>query len=321
MNRGEIIIYQSSDGSTNLDVRLENENVWLTQAQMMDLFGRDRTVITRHINNIFKEGELEEKSNVHFLHIAHSDKPVKLYNLDVIISVGYRVKSQRGTQFRIWANKILRKYLIKGYVINDELKLKQYDELKQTVKLLSNVIQQKELSADEASGLLQVITDYTYALEILDKYDYQSLELDNTTIKKPFRATYENAMEAIDILRRKFGSSGLFGNEKDKSFQSSVNTIYQTFDGKELYPSVEEKSAMLLYLVVKNHSFSDGNKRIAAFLFLWFLESNGILYKSDGTKLIENNALVALTLMIAESRTEEKNIMVKVIVNLINRNN
>jgi len=246
-----------------------------------------------------------------------------LYNLDVIISVGYRVKSQRGTEFRIWTNKILKDYIIKGYAVNNELKLQQYEELKQTVKLLSNVIQNKEikLSADEAKGLLKVITDYTYALNTLDKYDYQSLAIEETTEKSQFRATYENATEAIDTLRKKFGSNHLFGNEKDQSFDSSINTIYQTFDCKELYPSVEEKAAMLLYLVTKNHSFSDGNKRIAAFLFLWFLQNNGILYKENEQKLIENNTLVALTLMIAESRTEEKDMIVKVVVNLINKNN
>ena len=249
------------------------------------------------------------------------ERQVEYYNLDMVLSVGYRVKSNRGIQFRIWANKILKEYLVKGYAVNERIKLEQFSDLKQTVKLLSNVIQQKELSFDEATGLLQVISDYTYALDTLDKYDYQTLEIDNTTSVEPFRATYENAIEAIDTLRRKFGSSGLFGNEKDESFQSSIRTIYQTFDGNELYPSIEEKASMLLYLVIKNHSFSDGNKRISAFLFLWFLEKNNILYKEDGSKLIENNTLVALTLMIAESRTEEKDVMVKVVVNLINRNN
>jgi len=193
--------------------------------------------------------------------------------------------------------------------------------LKQTVKLLSNVLNSQSLTADEATGLLKVITDYTYALDTLDRYDYQSLEINETTKKISFQATYDNAMEAIDTLRRKFGSGGLFGNEKDSSFQSSINTIYQTFDGKDLYPSIEEKAAMLLYLIVKNHSFSDGNKRIAAFLFLWFLEKNDILYKVGGSRLVENNTLVALTLMIAESKTEEMDMMIKVVVNLINRNN
>lgn len=195
------------------------------------------------------------------------------------------------------------------------------DDLKKTVQLLSNVIANKELTIDEANGLLHVITDYTYALDTLDKYDYQQLEVEATTHKEAFRATYSNAMEAISLLQHKFDSSDLFGNEKDHSFKSSINTIYQTFGGEELYPSVEEKAAMRFYLVVKNHSFSDGNKRIAAFLFLWFLENNHVLYKEDGSRLIGNNTLVALTLMIAESRTEEKDVMVKVVINLINKNN
>ncbi len=327
MNKGEIIIYQSPDGNTLLDVKLEQDTVWLDQYQMAELFETDRTSINRHIKNIYKAEELEERSTCAKIAQVQTEgnrnvtRKIAYYNLDMVISVGYRVNSKRGTQFRIWANNVLRNYLIQGYVVNEKIKSQQYNDLKNTVKILSNVIQNKELSADEATGLLQVISDYTYALDTLDKYDYQTLEIDNTTGIEPFRATYENAIEAIDILRRKFSSGGLFGNEKDESFKSSINTIYQTFDGKELYPSIEEKASMLLYLVIKNHSFSDGNKRIGAFLFLWFLEKNGILYKADGSKLIENNTLVALTLMIAESRTEEKDVMVKVIVNLINRNN
>jgi len=324
MNKGEIIMYQTPDGVTNLDVRLENETIWLTQAQMVMLFGRDQSVISKHIRNIFRENELNKNSvYAKFAYTATDGKTydVEHYNLDVIISVGYRVKSQMGTQFRIWANKVLKEYIIKGYAIDQRVRVEQLKDLKQTVQLLSNVLHIHSLNADEATGLLKVITDYTYALDTLDRYDYQSLEIVETTKETPFRATYESAMDAIDTLRQKFGSGALFGNEKDQSFQSSINTIYQTFDGKDLYPSIEEKAAMLLYLVVKNHSFSDGNKRIAAFLFLWFLEKNGILYKPNGLRLIENNALVALTLMIAESRSEEKDIMTKVVVNLINKNN
>jgi prophage maintenance system killer protein/phage regulator Rha-like protein len=325
MNKGEIIIYQTPDGVTNLDVRLENETIWLTQAQIAKLFGTMRPAITKHLNNIYKSGELEEISTCSILEHMGNDArqayQTKYYNLDAILSVGYRVNSKNATRFLIWANKILKEYIIKGYVIDQRVKVKQYEELKQTVKLLSNVLDAHSLTADEATGLLNVITDYTYALDTLDKYDYQSLEINETTKETTFRATYQHAMEAIDTLREKFGSGALFGNEKDQSFQSSINTIYQTFDSKDLYPSVEEKAAMLLYLVVKNHSFSDGNKRIAAFLFLWFLEKNAILYKANGSRLIENNALVALTLMIAESRAEEKDTMVKVVVNLINRNN
>ena len=324
MKTGEIILYQMPNGSANLDVRLENETVWLNQKQIAELFGTKRPAITKHLRNIFNSNELDENSVSSILeHTAEDGKnyQTRFYNLDAIISVGYRVNSQQATQFRIWANKILKEYLVKGYVVNEKIKLQQYTDLKQTVKLLSHVLESKELSADEATGLLQVISDYTYALDTLDRYDYQQLTVERTTEEEPFRATYETAMEAIRYLQDKFGDSGLFGNEKDESFKSSINTIYQTFDGQELYPSVEEKAAMLLYLVTKNHSFSDGNKRIAAFLFLWFLEKNGILYKPGGTKLIENNTLVALTLMIAESRTEEKDTIVKVVVNLINQNN
>ena len=327
MNKGEVIIYQTPDGNTQLDVQLEDETVWLSLNQISTLFERDKSVISRHIRNIYREQELEEKATVAKNATVQNEngrevlRQIEYYNLDVIISVGYRVKSQRGTQFRIWANNILKEYLIKGYAINQNAKNEQLENLKKTVKLLSNVIVSKALSADEATGLLRVITDYTYALDTLDRYDYQKLEIEKTTVDEPFKANYDNAMEAIYVLRDKFGSGGLFGNEKDQSFKSSISTIYQTFGGEELYPSIEEKAAMLLYLVTKNHSFSDGNKRIAAFLFLWFLEKNDILYKSDSTRLIENNTLVALTLMIAESRTEEKDIMVKIIVNLINQNN
>ena len=332
MNESEIILFKTEDSDISIDVLIENETVWLTQKQMGILFEKDRRTIGEHIKNVFKEGELEEKVVCrNFRHTTQHGAitgktqtlDVQFFNLDVIISVGYRVKSKRGTEFRIWATQRLKDYILKGYAVNEKLKLQQYNELKQTVKLLSNVIQNKEieLSADEAKGLLKVIADYTYALDTLDKYDYQSLAIEKTTEKSTFRATYESAMKAIDTLRKKIGSNNLFGNEKDQSFDSSINTIYQTFDGKELYPSIEEKAAMLLYLVTKNHSFSDGNKRIAAFLFLWFLQNNGILYKENGQKLIENNTLVALTLMIAESRTEEKDMIVKVVINLINKNN
>ena len=322
-NRGNIVIYQTKDGKTTIDVKLENETVWLNRQQMAELFDRDIKTIGKHINNAKKE-ELEGIPVVaKFATTALDGKSyqVEYYNIEMITSVGYRVKSQRGTQFRIWANKVLKDYLIKGYAINQQVKAAQLEDLKSTVRLLSNVIEHKQLTLDEANGLLRVITDYTYGLDTLDKYDYQQLEVNSTTLARKFHATYEEAMEAIHLLQEKFGSSDLFGNEKDQSFKSSINTIYQTFGGEELYPSVEEKAAMLFYLVVKNHSFSDGNKRIAAFLFLWFLEKNGILYKSDGSKLIGNNTLVALTLMIAESRTEEKDVVVKVVINLINKNN
>ncbi len=321
MNNCPIVLYTAPDGTTQLDVKLENETVWLSVNQMSVLFDKEASNIRRHVLNVFKEGELERESNVHFLHVPFSDKPVPFYSLDVIISVGYRVKSQRGVQFRIWANKVLKQYLVKGYAI-DQRRLDHYNELKDVVKLMSRAISlQDKVTNEEFGGLFNVIGDYVYALDTLDRYDYQELAVDKTTKDEPFHATYDNAMEAINGLKEKFGGSALFANEKDDSFKSSIGQIYQTFDGEELYPSVEEKAAMLLYLVVKNHSFSDGNKRIAAMLFLWFLSKNGILYAPDGHKRIADNTLVALTLMIAESRTEEKDVMVKVVVNLINQEN
>lgn len=317
-----IEIYRSQDGSIQLNVKLENETVWLSANQMAILFDRDAKTIRKHINNVFADGELVKESNTHFLRVANSDKPVPFYNLDVIISVGYRVKSQQGVQFRRWATTILKQYLIKGYAINQQIKLERYNELKDVVRLMSRAIGlQEKVSSDEYDGLFNVISDYVYALDTLDHYDYQSLSISKTTKEEAFRATYDNAMEAINALKEKFGGSQWFANEKDDSFKSSIRQIYQTFGGEELYPSVEEKAAMLLYLVVKNHSFSDGNKRIAAMLFLWFLNNNKVLYAEDGHKRIADNTLVALTLMIAESRTEEKDVMVKVVVNLINKDN
>ena len=317
-----IEIYRSHDGSVQLNVKLENETVWLSVKQMTLLFDREESNIRRHIINIFREGELDKESNVHFLHVPNSDKPVPFYNLDVIISVGYRVKSVQGTRFRQWANSVLKQYLIKGYVINQQIKLDRYNELKDVVRLMARAIgMQEKVTNDEYGGLFNVISDYVYALDTLDHYDYQSLSIQQTTKEEPFRATYDNAMEAINALKDKFGGGQWFANEKDDSFKSSIGQIYQTFGGEELYPSVEEKAAMLLYLVVKNHSFSDGNKRIAAMLFLWFLNNNHVLYAEDGHKRIADNTLVALTLMIAESRTEEKDVMVKVVVNLINKEN
>ena len=324
-----IIIYQTEDGRTSLEVRLENENVWLTANQMAMLFGRDEKTVRKHINNAIREelsdavvvakfatttqhGAIEGKTQTH---------DVSYFNLDVIISVGYRVKSQNGVTFRRWANSVLKQYLVKGYAIHDRIRKKQIEELRQLVQMVGRTMSNQQLpDSIESQDLLDVVVDYTYALDTLDNYDYERLSISNTTKAEPFHATYESAMQEILRLRERFGSSDLFGHEKDGSFKSSIGQIYQTFDGIELYPSVEEKAAVLLYLVVKNHSFSDGNKRIAATLFLWFLNNNRILYNSDGSKRIADATLVALTLMIAESRSEEKDVMVKVVVNLINRN-
>ncbi len=324
----KIVIYQTEDGQTQIDVRLENDTVWLTQAQMVELFQTTKQNVSLHLNNLYKEGELEKEGTVkEYLTVQQEgrrkvSRRVKYYDLDVIISVGYRVHSKRGTAFRIWARKIIKDYLVKGYAVNQRIHSEQIGELRQLVGMLGRTIQgQPLLSTDETNALFEVVTDYTYALDTLDNYDYERLTIDKTTKEEPFHATYENAMEEIRLLRDKFGGSALFGNEKDDSFKSSIGQIYQTFGGEELYPSVEEKAAMLLYLVTKNHSFSDGNKRIAATLFLWFLNNNRILYRADGSKRLADNTLVALTLMIAESKTEEKDVMVKVVVNLINQQN
>lgn len=322
-----IEIYSSQDGSIQLKVKLENDTVWLTQSQMAELFGVDRTSIVRHIRNIYKSEELDQNStcakNAQVRTEGHRSvlREIPYYNLDMIISVGYRVNSKNATSFRRWATSVLKQYLIKGYVINQQIKLDRYNELKDVVRLMSRTVGlQEKVTSEEYDGLFNVISDYVYALDTLDHYDYQSLSIQKTTKEELFRATYENAMEAINALKEKFGGSQWFANEKDDSFKSSIGQIYQTFGGEDLYPSVEEKAAMLLYLVVKNHSFSDGNKRIAAMLFLWFL-NNHVLYAEDGHKRIADNTLVALTLMIAESRTEEKDVMVKEVVNLINKEN
>jgi prophage maintenance system killer protein len=327
MNNSQIEIYQLDNGNTEISVKLEDETVWLNLNQLVDLFQRDKSVISRHISNIFKENELDKISVVAKNATTASDGKiyqVDYYNLDVIISVGYRIKSKRGTQFRLWANKVLKDYLIKGFSINEK-KLsqqnKQLKELQETVKILGKVLNYKILTTDESTGLLNIISDYAYALDILDQYDYQKLEIINTSEKEVFMLTYEDAIRQIKIAKNAFGNSELFGREKDKSFKSSISTIYQTFEGKELYPSVEEKAANLLYFITKNHSFSDGNKRIAALIFLYFLEKNGILFDKDNNKRIPDNALVAITLMIAVSKADEKDIMIKVIVNLINKNN
>ena len=330
MEEDKIVIYKDKNNSIQLEVKLDGDMVWLTRQQIATLFGRDYKTISKHINNALKEeladevvvakfenttqhGAIEGKTQTHEL---------EYFNLEMVTSVGYRVKSSRGVQFRKWANKILKDYLVKGYAVNERIRKEQIGELRQLVGMLGRTIQnQPLLSTDETIALFEVVTDYSYALDTLDNYDYERLTINKTTKDEPFHATYENALETIDRLREKFGGSSLFGNEKDDSFKSSIGQIYQTFGGEELYPSVEEKAAMLLYLVTKNHSFSDGNKRIAATLFLWFLNNNHILYRPDGSKRIADNTLVALTLMIAESRTEEKDVMVKVVVNLINQQN
>jgi len=328
--QSQIEIYQANNGEPEISVVLDNETVWLNLNQITTLFQRDKSVISRHITNIFKEKELDKNSTVAKNATVQLEgdrevvREIEFYNLDIIISIGYRIKSRRGTQFRIWANNVLKEYLIKGYSVNEKRLLQQNEQLKElqkTVKLLGEVLYSKQLSNDESTGLLKIIADYSYALDILDQYDYQALQIENTSGKETYQLTYNEAIKQIQIVRNHYANSNLFGQEKDQSLQSSIGTIYQTFNGIDLYPSIEEKAANLLYYVTKNHSFVDGNKRIAAFLFLYFLEKNGILFDRNGNKRIADNALVALTLMIAVSKTEEKETMVKVVINLINNSN
>lgn len=330
MIESEIKIYQTDDGQTKIDVKFDNETVWLTQKQMSQLFDKDSDTIGLHLKNIYQSGELEELSTTEESSVVQQEgkrqvkRKIKLYNLDAIISVGYRVNSKRGIQFRIWASKILKEYLLKGFVIDNKRLIQQNNQLKElqtSVKILTDSMKFKQLTSDESIGLLNIITKYSYALDILDQYDYQSLEIKNTSGKELYQLSYDEAITQIKLAKKFHGNSDLFGHEKDDSFKSSISTIYQTFDGVDLYPSIEEKAANLLYFITKNHSFSDGNKRIAAFIFLYFLERNGLLFDSNGKKRIADNTMVALTLMIAVSKPEEKDTMTKVIVNLINKNN
>ena len=330
----EIILYTASDNQTQIDVQFENETVWLNQKQIAELFAKDRTVITKHINNVFKEGELHETEVcANFAHTTQhgaikgktQESTTKYYNLDVIISVGYRVKSKQGTQFRQWATQRLKDYLVKGYALNEK-RLKElnykYSDLQKAIKLASNAGNSESLSSNEARGILKVIEDYAYALETLDKYDHQKLTIETSSSQASIKKlTYEEAITQIILWREYQKAGNLFGNEKDQSFRSSLETIYQTFDDTDLYPSFEEKAANLLYFVVKNHSFSDGNKRIAAGLFVYFLDMNNQLLNESGNKRIGDNALVAITIMIAESKSEEKEMMIKLVVNLINNKN
>lgn len=330
MTEPDIKIFQLENGQPEIQVKVDSETVWLTQKQMSELFEKDSDTIGLHLRNIFQTGELEEEATTENFSVVQKEgsrsvkRTIKHYNLDAIISVGYRVNSIRGVQFRKWSSQILKDYLQKGFSINERLliqKNEQLKELQQSIKILRNILDYKALSSDESNGLLKIISDYAYALDILDQYDYQTLTIEATTQQEGYRITYEEAKAQIALVKKVHGNSHLFGQEKDDSFKSSVATIYQTFAGEELYPSIEEKAANLLYFVTKNHSFSDGNKRIAAFLFLYFLEKNGILFDRDKHKRIADNALVALTLMIAISNPEEKDTMIKVIVSLINQNN
>lgn len=316
----DVIIYKSENNQIEVSVQVDKETVWLNQSEITALFERDQSVISRHINNVFKENELDKKSNMQKMHIANSDKPVSYYSLDVIISVGYRVKSKQGTQFRIWANKILKDYLVKGYAINQkrlQQSQKQLAEFKRLAQLQAQVIEEFPLATNETKGLIQVIANYATALDLLDDYDHQRLQLPKDGHTDVVKIEYDEAKKAIEELGRQTQFKGLFGKEKDDSFKGSLENIYQTFDGQDLYNTTEEKAAHLLYFVVKNHSFTDGNKRIAAFIFVWFLERNNLLYTKNGEKIVADTTLVALTLMIAQSHPNDKDMMIKVTVNLL----
>jgi len=305
--RNEVVLFETEDKSIILPVAVENETVWLSQAQMMELFDRDQSVISRHINNVFKEEEVDKDSNMHFLHIATADRPVAVYSLDVIISVGYRVKSKRGVEFRKWASSVLKQYIIKGYAVNTN-RINQLGEVIRIMKRTENSLDSRQV--------LSVIEKYNTALDLLDSYDHQTMERPKGN-EATYILTYEECRDVIATMR--FGDeSELFGKEKDESFKGSIGNIYQSFAGQEIYDSLEEKAANLLYFVTKNHSFWDGNKRIAATMFLYFLDKNGVLFM-DGKKLIDDHTLVALTIMIAESKPDEKEMMISVIMNCISQ--
>lgn len=321
----QVVIYQTKDGSTPLEIQLGQETLWLTQSQIADVFGTQRPAITKHFSNMFKNKELDLDSVSSILeHTAKDGKQYKtrFYNLDAVLSVGYRVNSKQATQFRLWASQVLKDYLVKGFAVNEKRlkeKTRQLEELKKVIQLQEKVSSNYPLQTNEAGGLLQIIAAYSNALELLDDYDHQRLKLPKIRSKTVHKITYNEAKKAIHKLGEQTGASSLFGKEKDDSFKGSLENIYQTFDGKELYSSVEEKAAHLLYFIVKNHSFTDGNKRIAAFPFIWFLKLNKLLYDEQRTKCIDDNALVALTLMIAESNPNDKDMMIKVVVNLIHK--
>ena len=312
----DIILYKNKDGSVKLDVQLEKETIWLDAHKIGQLFDRDRSVVLKHIHNIYKTRELQKTATCAKIAQVASDGKIRqmdIFNLDVIISVGYRVNSKRGTEFRIWATNVLKQHLIKGYSVNK----KRLKALKQTLKLASDISKRKLLSGNEASALLQTVSEYAYALKLLDDYDHQRTDIRNVSRRKAKPIMYEEVIKLIEQMRIKFGDSPVFGREKDKSLHGSLNAVMQSFGDKELYPSIEEKSAHLLYFLVKNHSFIDGNKRIAAAVFLRFAEKNNMIYDKDGNKRIADNALVAMTLMVAESKPKEKDVITAMLANLI----
>ena len=319
--RGEIILYKAKKGP-QVKVRLLNETIWLTQAQIASLFAVERSVITKHFRNIFSSDELDQKSNVQKMHIPNSDKPVGFYSLDAVISVGYRVNSKQATQFRIWATGVLREHITKGFTVNEKRLLEareKFEQLKSTISFLEKK-SKGNLLAEQGGEILSLLASYARTLTILDEYDKGTLR-EARGVKGAFVLTYEESRRVINEVKKeliaKKEAGELFGNEKDASFKGVVSGLYQTFGGQELYKTLESKAAHLLYLVIKDHSFSDGNKRSASFLFVYFLDRNNALYRQSGEKKINDNALAALALLVAESNPAEKDVMIALITQLL----
>jgi len=321
-NRGEIVIYKASRNEVELEVRFKGETVWLRQEEIARLYGKERSVIAKHINKIFTDEEVDKKSNVQFLHIANSDKPVAFYDLDIILAVGYRTNSSRAINFRIWATKILKKYLLQGYAINQKRLLEtrgKFKELQNTISFLQNKVKQESLVGQEQE-ILNLLSNYSRTLTLLGQYDNRKLSL----IKKgrgKFILKYQDAIHIIKTIKSELASkkeaSDLFGKEVGHNLQGILGNIYQTFSRKELYPSLEEKAAHLLYFIIKDHPFVDGNKRISSFLFIYFLDKNNYLFKQTGERKINDNALTTLALLIAVSDYTEQDILIRIITNLI----
>lgn len=320
--KDKIVIYKSPKNEIEVEARFEGETIWLRQDEIARLYGKERTVITKHINKIFADKEVDKKSNVQFLHIANSDKPVAFYNLDVILAVGYRTNSARAIHFRKWATNVLKNYLFKGYIINEKRLLQAKNQFKELQGAIS-FLQEKskhELLAGQEQEIFNLLANYSKTLTLLEQYDKEKLSLIKNT-KGKFILKYEEAINVISEIKKdliaKKEASDFFGRENSDKFKGILGNIYQTFDRKELYPSLEEKSAHLLYFIIKDHPFVDGNKRIASFLFVYYLDKNDFLYRSTGEKKINNNTLTALAILIAISNPSEKDKLIKIITNLL----
>jgi len=316
-----VVLYQQPEGRVRLAVKLQGDTLWLSLNQMAELFERDKSVISRHLHNIFDEGELSPGPTVALYATVQEEagrrvqRQIEFYNLDAVISVGYRVNSRRGTQFRIWATSVLRDHIVKGYTLN----ARRLKELNQAVRLIADVAERRSMDGEDATALLRLAADYSFALDLLDDYDHQRVSAAGVTHEGVHAVEYDEAVRIVERLRERYDASELFGREKDNGLRSALGAVVQTFGGADVYPTLEEKAANLLYFLVKNHAFVDGNKRIGAALFLWFMGKNGALYRAGGKKRIADAALVAMTLLIAESKPSEKDILCRVLVHLIVR--